>query len=97
MVPSFERDRPPGGSPLVTPQLNGGPARRAVKNKDDGPAHHGANGAAMPTDEDDQYGHFFFNHPERGGDCRESPQLRLCEKVAHYLNLIDRPPGGSPI
>jgi len=30
-VPSFERDRPPGGPPLVTPQLNGGPARRAVK------------------------------------------------------------------
>ena len=29
-VPSFERDRPPGGLPLVTPQLNGGPARRAV-------------------------------------------------------------------
>ena len=28
------------------------------------PAHHGANGAAMPTDEDDQDGHFFFNHPE---------------------------------
>ena len=31
------------------------------------PAHHGANGAAMPTDEDDLDGHFFFNHPERGG------------------------------
>ena len=31
-----------------------------------GPAHRGANGAAMPTDEDDQDGHFFFNHPERG-------------------------------
>ena len=30
------------------------------------PAHHGANGAAIPTDEDDQGGHFFFNHPERG-------------------------------
>ena len=30
------------------------------------PAHHGANGAAIPTDEDDQDGHFFFNHPERG-------------------------------
>jgi len=28
--PSFERDCPPGGPPLVTPQLNGGPARRAV-------------------------------------------------------------------
>ena len=33
-----------------------------------GPAHRGANGAAMPTDEDGQYGHFFFNHPERGGN-----------------------------
>ena len=32
------------------------------------PAHHGANGAATPTDEDDQDGHYFFNHPERG-DC----------------------------
>ena len=28
-----------------------------------GPAHRGANGAAMPTNED----HFFYNHPERGG------------------------------
>ena len=34
-----------------------------------GPAHRGANGAAMPTDEDDQDGHFFFNHFERGGNC----------------------------
>ena len=25
-----------------------------------GPAHRGANGAAMPTDEDDQDGHFFY-------------------------------------
>jgi len=32
-----------------------------------GPAHRGANGAAMPTDEDDQDDHFFLNHPERGG------------------------------
>ena len=31
-----------------------------------GPAHRGANGAAMPMDEDDQDGHFFYNHPERG-------------------------------
>ena len=31
-----------------------------------GPAHCSANGAAMPTDEEDQDGHFFFNHPERG-------------------------------
>ena len=30
-----------------------------------GPAHRGANGAAMPTDADDQDGHFFYNHPER--------------------------------
>jgi len=29
-----------------------------------GPAHRGANGAAMPTDEDDQDDQFFFNHPE---------------------------------
>ena len=35
-----------------------------------GPAHRGANGAAMPTDEDDdQGGHFFFHRPERGGNC----------------------------
>ena len=34
-----------------------------------GPAQRGANGVAMPTDEDDQDGHFFFNHPERGGNC----------------------------
>jgi len=32
-----------------------------------GPAHRGATGVAMPTDEDDQDGHFFYNHPERGG------------------------------
>jgi len=31
------------------------------------PAHRGANGAAMPTDEGVQDGHFFSNHPERGG------------------------------
>jgi len=31
-----------------------------------GTAHRGANGAAMPTDEDDQDGHFFLNH-SRGG------------------------------
>ena len=31
-----------------------------------GPAHRGANSAAMPTDEDDQDGNFFYNHPERG-------------------------------
>jgi len=32
-----------------------------------GPAHRGANGAVMPTDEGDQDGNFFFNQPERGG------------------------------
>ena len=31
-----------------------------------GPAHRGANGAAMPTDEDDQDGHLFYNQPKRG-------------------------------
>jgi len=31
-----------------------------------GSAHCGANGVAMPTDEDDQDGHFFYNHLERG-------------------------------
>ena len=34
-VPSFERDRPPGGPPLVKPQLNGGPARRAVNHAEE--------------------------------------------------------------
>ena len=34
-----------------------------------GPAQRGANGVAMPTDEDDEDGHFLFNHPERGGNC----------------------------
>ena len=31
-----------------------------------GSAHRGVNGVAMPTDEDDQDGHFFYNHPEGG-------------------------------
>ena len=38
-----------------------------------GPAHRGANGAAMPTDEDDQEGHFFVNHPERGATPLPNP------------------------
>ena len=29
------------------------------------PVHRGANGAAMPTNENDQDGHFFSDHPER--------------------------------
>ena len=64
------------------------------------PAHRGANGAAMPTDEDDQDGHFFYNHPERGGllRClgalkpllllfRSNPPLRGGDKrkIAHEL------------
>ena len=34
-----------------------------------GPAHRGTNGAAIPTDEDDQDqdGDFFFNHPGSEG------------------------------
>jgi len=32
-----------------------------------GPAHRSTNDTAMPADEDDQDGHFFLNHPERGG------------------------------
>ena len=32
-----------------------------------GPAHRGANGATIPTDEDDQESLLFFNHPKRGG------------------------------
>ena len=42
---------------------------------------HWANGAAMPTDEDDQDGHFFFNHPKRGNYpaayCRHAQPLLL--------------------
>ena len=33
-----------------------------------GTAHRGANGAAMPTDENDHDDNFHFNHPERGGN-----------------------------
>jgi len=45
-----------------------------------GPARRGANGAAMPTDEGDQDGHFYFNHPERGAtplSRRAQPLLLL--------------------
>ena len=51
------------------------------------PAHHGANGAAMPTDEDDQDGHFLFNHPEGGG------LLRCLDARSHcYCSLDPIPP-----
>ena len=58
----------PGATPLLllfrsNPPLRGGDFRLIESSL----AHRGANGAAMPTDEDDQDGHFFFNHPERGG------------------------------
>jgi len=32
-----------------------------------GPACRGANGVAIPTDEDDKDGQLFFDHPEREG------------------------------
>jgi len=52
------------------PQLGPSPPRPCPGPHIHGPAHRGANGAAMPTDEDDQDCHFFFNHPERGGLLR---------------------------
>ena len=42
-------------------------ARNVITHR---PAHRGADGAAMPTDEYDQDGHFFLNHPERDGYFR---------------------------
>ena len=52
-----------------------------------GPAHHGASCAAMPTDEDDQDGHFFFNHPGRGG---ATPLLRRAQPL--FLLFRSNPP-----
>ena len=49
---------------VLTPQKFLNRARDLIIH---GPAHRGANGAAMPTDEGDQDGHFFSDHPERGG------------------------------
>ena len=48
-----------------------------------GSAHRGANGVAMPTDEDDQDGLFFYNHPERGG------QLRRLGARSRYFCCLD--------
>ena len=46
-----------------------------------GTAHRGANGAAMPTDEDDHDDSSLFNHPEKGGTLlpprRAQPLLSL--------------------
>ena len=47
------------------------------------PAHRGANGAAMPTDEGDQDGQFYFNHLERGG------LLRCLGARDHYCCCFD--------
>ena len=50
------------------------------------PMHRGANGAAMPTDEDDQDGRFFFNHTERGATPlprRAQPLLLLFRSNPH--------------
>ena len=55
-------------------------------------AHRGANGAAMPTDEDDHDDNFLFNHPERGGGlcCR----LGAHSRCYHYLDPIPPTEGG---
>jgi len=49
------------------PRLGPSPPRPRPDLITHGPAYRGANGAVMPTDEGDQDGHFFYNHPERGG------------------------------
>jgi len=44
----------------------------------------GANGVATPTDEDDQAGHFFYDHPERGPTSpprRAQPLLLLSRSI----------------
>jgi len=56
-----------------------------------GPARRGANGAAMPTDEGDQDGHFFFNHPER----RATPLPRPRSHCYCCLNSIPSLRGGA--
>jgi len=73
MPPSYERteiSHPEGLGAHGAPRLGPPPPQPRPRARDliiHGPAHRGANGAAMPTDEDDQDGHFFFNNPERGG------------------------------
>ena len=66
-----------------------------------GPAHRGANGAAMPTDEDDQDGRFFYNHPERGASSlprRAEPLLLLLRSNPPPLRggLKKESPGRAP-
>jgi len=55
------------------------------------PAHRGANGAAMPTDEDDQDGHFSLNTP-RGGLLR-----RLSARSFRCCCLDPTPQGGGAV
>ena len=90
-VPSFERDRPPGGPPLVTPQLNGGPARRAVNkcwSSEEAATRtplHPAALASVP------YGIVLVRVRVRGQSQRQEPRcctassLCLCE---HYTTLL---------
>ena len=42
-------------------------AAAASRRRQKPTSHKSANGVAMPTGEDDQDGHFFYNHPDRGG------------------------------
>ena len=59
-----------------------------------GTAHRGANGAAMPTDEDDHDDNFLLNHPERGGRglcCR----LGAHSRCYHCLDPIPPTEGGG--
>ena len=64
-----------------------------------GPAHRGANGAVMPTDdEEDQDGHFFFNHPERGGLLRclgAQPLLLLFKSSEIQRGFYNHPERGA--
>jgi hypothetical protein len=62
-----------------------------------GTAHRDASGVAMPTDEDDQDGHFLFNHPERGGGlcCRLGTQNRCYLCLVPALDPIPPTEGGG--
>jgi len=64
------------GSPRLgpsPPRPHPGPHQLIIHS----PAHRGANGAAVPSDEDEQDGHFFFNHPERGGATSPPRRAKL--------------------
>jgi len=57
------------------------------------PAHRGANGAAIPTDEGDQDGHFFFNHPEKGA----SPLPRRAQPLLLLFRFNPPTEGRKPL